>query len=389
MNVRTLSITVVILGLLCVAAWFLQRPAPPVSADARIGLPVLASDLAAQAAEVRLQDQGKTVTLRRGADGHWTVPTYFDFPSDFSKLTGLIANLTEAHLQRLVTARADRLSRLGFADSSITLLDASGKELWQVVLGKNADGGGRYLRYGKEQKGYLAPLNLWLDADAKNWVDSTLLNLKPETIAKVVIGFADAATPSLTVTREKPAAAWTTTAPAGRQLKPDRVNSLISSLGALRFTDTTTPDDAQVAIARAHSRSIELTTFEGRTYKITLGRKPEEKKPRAPAATAETAATPAPAAAAAADKPKEPEFETIPAGPVFIAIVDSAGDSKINALMSRRAFQVGEWTFTGLPAFDDLWETKPAPPPPAPAAKAPAGKIEATTPPIAAPASPR
>lgn len=392
MNVRTLSITVVILGLLCLVVWYVQRPAPPVSADPRLGQPVLASDLAAQVAEVRLQDQGKSVTLKRGANSNWTVPTYFDFPADFSKLTGLIANLTEASLQRLVTARADRLSRLGFADSSITLLDAAGKELWQVFLGKNADGGGRYLRYGTEQKGYLAPLNLWLDAESKNWADATLLTLKPETVAKLVIGFVDAATPAITVTREKSDAAWTAPAPEGRQLKTERVNSLLSSLGNLRFTDTTAPDDAQVAVARAHSRSIELTTFEGRTYHITLGRKPEEKKPRAPSTTAAVTADadkPQNAATAAAGNPKEPEFETVPAGPVFIFIADNAGDSPINDLMSRRAFQVSEWTFTGLPAFDDLWETKPAPPPSAPAANTPASKIEATSPPIAAPVSPK
>lgn len=371
MNVRTLSLTVAGLGLLCLLAWFLQRPAPPVSADPRIGEPLLAAALAESAAEVRLTDQGRTVTLKRGAAGTWSVTSYHDFPADFAKLTGLIATLTDTKLQRLVTARPDRLSRLGLNDSGVTLLDASGNELWQVAIGKTADGGGRFVRFGSEQKGFLAPLNLWLDAEAKNWADATLLDLKPEAVSKVVVGFAESAAPAITISRDKAGAAWTAAAPEGKQLKVERVTSLLSSLGSLRFTETFAPDDPQVATALAHSRTVTLTTFAGRTYTITLGRKPEETKPKA-AAPAEGAKTDQTDPGSAADKPKEPEFETIPAGPVIVKISDSELTSPLNALMAKRAFQISEWTFTGLPAEADLWEAKPAPAPAAaPAPEAP------------------
>ncbi|MBX3749014.1 MAG: DUF4340 domain-containing protein [Opitutaceae bacterium] len=371
MNVRKLSLTVAGLGLLCLLAWFLQRPAPPVSADPRIGEPLLAAALAESAAEVRLTDQGRTVTLKRDAAGTWSVTSYHDFPADFAKLTGLIAALTDAKLQRLVTARPDRLSRLGFNDSSVTLLDAAGRELWQVAIGKTADGGGRFVRLGSEQKGFLAPLNLWLDAEAKNWADATLLDLKPEAVSKVVVGFAESAAPAITISRDKADAAWTAAAPEGKQLKVERVTSLLSSLGNLRFTETFAPDDPQVATALAHSRTVTLTTFAGRTYTITLGRKPEEKKPKA-AAPAEGAKTDQADPGSAADKPKEPEFETIPAGPVIVKISDSEPTSPLNARMAKRAFQISEWTFTGLPAEADLWEAKPAPAPAAaPAPEAP------------------
>jgi len=371
MNVRKLSLTVAGLGLLCLLAWFLQRPAPPVSADPRIGQPLLAAALAESAAEVRLTDQGRTVTLKRDAAGTWSVTSYHDFPADFAKLTGLIAALTDAKLQRLVTARADRLARLGFNDSSVTLLDAAGRELWQVAIGKAADGGGRFVRLGSEQKGFLAPLNLWLDAEAKNWADATLLDLKPEAVSKIVVGFAESAAPAITISRDKSDAAWTAAAPEGKQLKVERVTSLLSSLGNLRFTETFAPDDPQVTTALAHSRTVTLTTFAGRTYTITLGRKPEEKKPKT-AAPAEGAKTDQADPGSAADKPKDPEFETIPAGPVIVKISDSEPTSPLNARMAKRAFQISEWTFTGLPAEADLWEAKPAPAPAAaPAPEAP------------------
>ena len=69
------------------------------------------------------------------------------------------------------------------------------------------------------------------------------------------------------------------------------------------------------------------------------------------------------------DKPLAPEFETIPAGPVFAFVAHSDVSAPVNGLMTKRAFQIAEYTFTGLPQkSDELFEA--APPPPAPATPA-------------------
>jgi hypothetical protein len=66
------------------------------------------------------------------------------------------------------------------------------------------------------------------------------------------------------------------------------------------------------------------------------------------------------------DKPLAPEFETIPAGPVFAFVSHSDASAPVNSHMAKRAFQIAEYTFTGLPQkADELFE--PAPPPAAPA----------------------
>ena len=373
MNLRNLSLTVAVLAALCAVAWFLQRPAAPASADARIGQPVLAPALASSAVRFKLTDQGRTVELTRADDGTWIVPGYHDFPADFTKFSRLIDDLTTAKIQRLVTTRPERLARLEFKDTTLALLDAAGKELWQITLGKIADGGGRFLRHGTEQKGYLANLTLYPDSEPKNWADTTLLNLKPDDIAAVEIGFAEAGAPAVTARRAKKEETWAASdAPAGKRLKAERVTSLLSSITNLRFTDTTAPDDANAVAARAHSRTLKLTTFGGKTHTITLGRKPEEKKPKAASPAGEPAtppaasapATPESTATADAEKPKEPEFETIPAGPVFAFITHSDEKAPINEMMKKRAFQIGEWTYTGLPAAQDLWEDAPPPAPP-------------------------
>lgn len=375
MNLRNLSLTVAVLAALCAVAWFLQRPAAPASADPRIGQPVLFPALATSAVKFRLTDQGRTVELTRAEDGTWIVPGYHDFPADFTKFSRLIDDLTAAKIQRLVTTRPERLARLEFKDTTLGLFDATGKELWQVTLGKTADGGGRFLRHGAEAKGYLANLTLYPDSEPKNWADTTLLNLKPDDLAAVEIGFAEAGAPAVTARRAKKEEAWADSdTPAGKRLKTDRIASLLSSITSLRFTDTTAPDDANAAAARAHSRTLKLTTFDGKTLTISLGRKPEEKKPKAappagepatpPAASAP--ATPESTATAGAEKPKEPEFETIPAGPVFAFITHSDEKAPINEMMKQRAFQIGEWTYTGLPdSAADLWEDAPPSAPPA------------------------
>ena len=388
MNVRNLTISVAVLLVLCAVAWFLQRPAATASEDPRVGGAVLDTEVAAGAARVQIANAGKSVELARGVDGSWTVPSYHDFPADFAKLSKLVGDLTAAKIQRLVTSRPDRPERLEFKDTTISLNDAAGAELWRVTLGKNAEGGGRFLRYGNEERGYLANLSLWLDTEPKNWADAVILSLKPDEIARVEIGFNDSTHAPVVVTRASKDEAWgAEPAAEGQQLKPDRIASLISSFSSLRFTDTAAPDDERAAAARENSRTLKFTNFDGASWTISLGRKPEEKvlsatkpkdestatevgrvAPNAPSAEETTKEDEAESAASNSDathtaEPKEPEFETIPAGPVFVSITSSDASARINALMQKRALQISEWTYTSLPqAPADLFEPAPTAP---------------------------
>lgn len=387
MKLKTLLVTVAVLVAACVAAYYLNRPAAPVSADPRVDKPVLDSTLASQAAGIHLTDNGKSVELARQPDDSWRVTSYFDFPADFSKVSRFVNDLIESKITRLVTTRSERLESLDFKDTRIVLLGKDGKELWSATLGKNADFGGRFLKYDDEKKAYLASLTTYLDSESKNWADSSLLDLKSENIKSVEIGFPDAG--SVTATRDKKDDPWTAAgAPEGKQVSAEKVSSVLSNLASLRFTDTAALDDPNAVAARQHSRTIRLTTFDNKAYTVTLGRKPEEKKPKPPASTtdkekpadtktgsAENTATPAekPADANASTpaepkKPAEPEFETIPAGPVFVQVESSDASAAVNGLMKKRAFQISDWTFTSLPSKpDELWMDKPAPAPaPAP-----------------------
>lgn len=387
MKLKTLIVSILVLAALAGGAYLLRRPAPPPAGDARLNQSLVDRATIEKAAKLRISDAGKSIELIRQTDGTWRVPSYYDMPADFGKLSGFVGNLTDAKLQRLVTSNAERIARLEFKDTKIELLDKDDKVAFTVTLGKNPEtGGGRFVRFGDEKKAYLASLSAWLDTEAKNWANAELTNLKPDDIAKVEIPFAEGG--PIVVSRAKKEDPWTADkTPAGQKVKADKISSLLSSVGIVRFSDTAALDDANAATAKANLRTFKLTTFDNKTVTVAMGRKPEEKKLKPPAPTTDGKTGPAALGSVADlakkedkkdetkpgeekkdDKPLAPEYETIPAGPVFAFISHSDSAAPINALMQKRTFQIAEYTFTGLPQkADELFEPAPPPPPPAPA----------------------
>ena len=197
-----------------------------------------------------------------------------------------------------MTTSPDRIARLEFAHTTIEFLDAGGHSLWSVILGKGADAGGRFVRFGDEPKAFLTDLSSPLDNDGKDWADAALLTLKADDIARVSISFG--ADGLVTASRAKAGDAWKTNrTPAGKEVKADTLTSLLNSLDTLRFSDTADPADAAVVSARQHLRGLALTTFGGQSYTIALGRKPRGKEkspqpPRRPKAAADRPPAPPP-----------------------------------------------------------------------------------------------
>lgn len=358
MKLKTLVLVVIVLAALSGAAYWLNRPPAPPPADPRVGKPLVDGSVIDGAAGLKLTDQGKSVALSRLPNGTWQDDSYFDLPADFSKLSSFINDLSSAKIDRLVTQNPERIGRLEFGSTSIALLDGKGAAVWSVNLGKNADQGGRFVRFGDENKAYLASLNAWIDNDAKSWADAQLLNLKVDDVAKLEIPLDDSR--PVVLARKTKDDSWTVSPlPAGKQLNPDKVSTILSSLSSLRFSDSSDPDDPQAKAARAHERVYRLTTFAGKTYTVALGRKPEEKILKPVAQSPKVDLTFKPGETKAAAKPPTPEYDTVPAGPVYVWV-----DPEPSKAYDKRAFQVDEYTFTSLPQkSDDLFQ------PAAPAAK--------------------
>src|SRR4051794_35579532 len=281
MKIKTLIGIIGVLAVLAVVVTFMNRSEAPAASDSRAGQSIVDGSTVEKAAEIKVTDQGKTVLLKKNADGSWVIASYYDLPADFSKLSQFVTDLTGTKIQRLVTANPEKLSRLEFRDTQISLLDSTDKALCSVTLGKNAETGGRFLRFGDETKGYLAGFNAWLDTESKNWANSALVFLKPEDIAKVEIPLPDG--PPIVATRAKKEDNFSTeNPPAGQKLNNTKVTSLISTLTTLRFSDTSDLKDEKAVAAKEHSRTVKLTTFDSKTLTVTLGRKPEQKIVKAP-----------------------------------------------------------------------------------------------------------
>ncbi len=353
MKLKNLLIVVVLLAVLSGAVFWFNRPTPPPGVDPRVGQTLVAQSVVEQAVKLRLTDQGKTVTLSRSGSA-WKDDSYYGMPADFSKLSSFIGDLSAAKLDRLVTENPDRVARLEFNGTKIELLDASDHPLWTLELGKNADQGGRFVKFAGESKAYLATLNAWLDTEPKSWADSTLVTVKADDIAKIEVPLEDDST--IKLAREKKDSPWTAAiVPAGQTLKADKVQGILSTLTALHFTDSTSAKDAGVAAAEMHLRKYRITTFDGKTFTVAFGRTPEEKKlkPVDKNAKVDLSFKPGDATKPAPDaKPPTPEYDTTPPGPVYVW-VDGAGTTTLPA---DRAFQVEEYNYTGLPQkADDLF----------------------------------
>ena len=418
MNLKPLALVVALLALAAgLVFWRNNAPATDASADPRNGRPLVAADTLGALRGLRLVSGGQTLVLEADKDGRqWTVPGYFGFPADFDKLVSFVESLRSAKIARFVTARADRIERLGFSGDLIELLGADAKPLLTLHLGKNNDSGGRFVRFADEPKAYLAELDAWLDAVPKNWAHSQLLDVKPADVAALELRFADGST--LAAKRNADSTAWTADAlPEGKELKSADLDALVTQLATLRFTETTEPAAPDAVAAREHAQTVVLTLKDGTAYTVALGRRPappapptaanaeggvqkaevtEAKQPEsgkqqpAPSAAAEPAAAQPEPAVAESSTPASTDAESESAdsnlgtqnakpgapapaapGPVFVFIAANRDAAPVNALMQKRAFQTNEWLLTSLPANRDaLLQAKPTPPPAEPKAEA-------------------
>jgi hypothetical protein len=335
MNLKTLLIAVLALAVLAGVVAFFSRPAALPETDPRVGAALLPRELAAAATALTLRQDEREVRLRRQPDGGWVVASYHDLPADFTKLTRFIGDLTATTLDRFVTAHPERLARLELGQVELELATTAYDQPWSVRLGRSAEGGGRFLAFGDEDRAYLARLNAWIDPQTRSWADSALLDLSPGDIARVELTFPDAA--PFIAQRGAPTETFTVPPPLTRPVRATALTTLLTTLTNLRFIDTTAPADPEVLAAREQARTITLTTFAGETLTLALGRRP--------AITREVLGEPA-----ADSELDDPTPTTDPAGPVYVFITRSDPTAWINAYADRLAFKLSDHPYTSLPA---------------------------------------
>lgn len=351
MKIKNLTILVLVLAVLTVITWFFKRPSPVPGLDPRTGAHLIDRETLVSAKRIALKHNGGEVTLvADGETGEWNVTEYYDFPADFSKISNLAGDLQEAVILRLVTRNPDRMERLDFGASGITVGTGGALPAFNLEIGKTAEGGGRFVRYEGEEKAYLTDLSLYLEATPKNWVQARLIEFGADDVSRIEVGF-DGAERSLIVSREDAGGDWQVVSDheAGG-VKTRELDSLINRLSSLRFTETDEPASAEAAAARENARPLVFELFDGTRYTIEIGRRPAPPPPSVEDGVEEDPTT---------EPPPTPK-----PGPVYVFIESNRDDDTVNDLMARRSFRISDYTFTSLPAEPaTLLEPVPEPEP--------------------------
>lgn len=158
-------------------------------------------------ARVRVEKEGKSVTLQREG-GRWELVDRGGYPALFEKVKELAVRLADLEIEEAKTSRKDNHAKLQLewppssegSDASTTarvsLADAAGVELASLVVGKSEWQGSKtkvFVRRASEDQVYLCSprQQLALEADAKGWIEPKFVALPGDRVQSVTIEHAD------------------------------------------------------------------------------------------------------------------------------------------------------------------------------------------------------
>ena len=337
--------------------------------------------------EIRLsKGDGSRTTLRKDA-GSWSVVERH-YPADPARVRELVLGLTNLKIIEQKTSEPSSYPKLGVEPTDTptaagTLVEVvAGPKTWSLIVGKNADGRGVYVRKPKDAGSVLAEPAVSADPDQKRWLDRKLVDVAGAGVHQVSVQ--PSGGPAYLLTRATRADADLTLSPvpAGRKVASSMVvDGQAEALTAFNFDDVRAlPDPAPAATDHATWK-----LFDGQVLEFS-GHKEGDKAfitvnaSRDPALAAQFAeAAPAPSAASAPAGAAAPQANAANSAPA----ATKPADHTVEQLAARAQgveFEIPLYKYESLfKPLENLLEKKPEPP-----AKAP---LKATKP-AAKPAAP-
>ncbi len=276
-----LALLAVTVASVALAAWAVATRDVPVTTLAldRPFLPDLASKVE-QVAEITVRTAERTMTARR-TDGGWVLAEAADYPVDPEQVRGIVLGLAEMRLLEAKTDNPDRLARLelepldreGAKSRLVTLRDADGNVLAEVVLGKRKFSlygpgkAGMYVRLADSNQAWLADRAIEVPDEPLDWLERKILELPKEQIAEAVLqpGTADAAI--LRRTNPEQEEFVMVGLPAGRELDQEKVGRLTGAFGTMSMLDIAAADGKEGLEPRG--RAI-FRTFDGPEVEVAV-----------------------------------------------------------------------------------------------------------------------
>src|SRR4051794_13092574 len=308
------------------------------------------ADRLATATKLEITHQGRQTVIEKRPDGQWGVASMHGCPVQETKLRSVLTALTELRLTEPRTSNPSDYSRLAVDDPNgakseadlVRVVDAKGQTLATVIVGHRRMRGRAnlpdevYVRRPDEAQSWLAEGSVRADADANQWLNRDLMDIKEDRIASVVVG-------DKALVFGRVDGKFTLTEPADHpKLEDYKVDNVGRGLETLTM-QAVKPDADVTGEAAGHSV---FTTKDGLLVTVTLLHADKDVWARF--------------ALSGSDKAK-------------------AEADRLAARLNGWTYEIGSWKEKSLvPAMDDLKATEPAAPE--------AGKPVSPLPPAAAPA---
>lgn len=191
-------------------------------------------------------------------NGSWIIPSNFNYPADAGDRVGRTAGVLKVQRGRFVTNDAQRHEELGVIDPTsdqaekakergkkITLEDAGGAKLIDIIIGKYDEAGaGYFVRETDSSEVFTAKLNADISTKFIDWVKPDLLQLNRDDVRTVNIHdySVDENQGALVnrsetvVSRDKPDGDWTSPSlPEGKRVAKGQLDKFLGELTGLRL----------------------------------------------------------------------------------------------------------------------------------------------------------
>ena len=234
-----------------------------------------------QVAAVTVADAENQATLVKG-EKVWQVEARSGYPADFEELRDMVVKLSRLKVGRSFSGSAESLERLSLLPPSdpnasargrqITLKDASGKVLADILLGKSREaengGGGQYLKKADDDTVYLVDGDFrFLKTDPAEWLEKEILNIKGDTVASVACYLGNDASPLYTLSRPEPGQdARMTPVPQARSADQAKIDQVLDALAPLTLDDVQPAETPSAAAADRHRLVFDL--YDGRQISV-------------------------------------------------------------------------------------------------------------------------
>ena len=277
MNARTIQVMAFVALAVAGAAWYSTRTpeasSPKSAAAGTLLFPELAKS-ASSVQKVAVTAKGKTFTLEKQGAG-WGMTEKGGYAVNFDKVKDVVGKLAYFQILEKKTDRAELLSKLELEDPAgaeakstrVTLSDAAGKTLADVVLGKSASGGGpalasMFVRRPDENQAYEVKGSVYVDASPNNWLDKQVAKLERTRVHKVETVQGDGSKLAIQKATPDDKNYAVLDLPAGAELKwPGVADGIAGALEYLNFDDVDAA--GKIDFASPATVTTTLQTFDG------------------------------------------------------------------------------------------------------------------------------